>query len=257
MDLGLTSRRALVLASSAGFGKAIAATLAEEGARVVISGRDAERLAAAAADVNAAGYVAGDLREQGEAARIVNEAVEQLGGLDILVVNTGGGGAGPLGRSTPEKRDFGYQALLRPALDAALEAAPKLAESGSGRLLFLTARSVLEATTDLAMSSVFRSGVYAAARSLAVELAPNVLVNVVVPGQFDTAAYHQYRAWVAKDRGVDVEEISRRHLAEVSLGRLGTAEELANVVAFYASERASFVTGSVIRVDGGAVKAFL
>lgn len=257
MDLGLESRRALVLASSSGFGAAIAGTLVKEGARVIVSGRDPDRLQSAATDLEAAGAVQGDLRERGDPERMVTEAVELLGGLDILIVNTGGGGAGPLGASTADSRDGAYHSLLRPALAAALEAAPHLQESGSGRMLFLTARSVVEATTDLALSSVFRSGVAAAARSLAVELAPRVLVNVVVPGQFDTPAYHKFRAWVAKDRGVDEAEISRRHLADVPLGRLGTAQELANVVTFYASERASFVTGSVIRVDGGAVKAFL
>lgn len=204
----------------------------------------------------ATAVVSGDLRERSEPERIVNEAATLLGGLDVMIVNTGGGGPGLLGSSTNESRDNAFHSLLRPALDAALAAKGWLKESEGGRMLFITARSVVEASTDLALSSVFRSGVAAAARSLAVELAPRVLVNVVVPGQFDTPAYHRFRTWLADRESVSEGEIAERHLSDVPLGRLGTAEELADVVTFLCSDRASFITGTVIRVDGGAVKGF-
>lgn len=256
MDLGLESRRALVLGSSSGLGLAIARSLAGEGARVILSGRDPDRLQAAMKSSAATAVVCGDLRDKGEPERIVNEAAKMLGGLDIMIVNTGGGGPGPLGSSTDESRESAFHSLLRPALDAALAAKAWLEESAAGRMLFVTARSVVEASTDLALSSVFRSGVAAAARSLAVELAPQVLVNVIVPGQFDTPAYHRFTAWLAKHEDVSESEIAQRHLSDVPLGRLGTADELADVVTFLCSDRASFVTGTVIRVDGGAVKGF-
>jgi NAD(P)-dependent dehydrogenase (short-subunit alcohol dehydrogenase family) len=120
-------------------------------------------------------------------------------------------------------------------------------------MLFITARSIVEPSSELALSSVFRSGVAAAARSLALELAPDVLVNVVVPGRFDTPAYHRFRAWLATEQGTNEAAVTERHLSSVPVGRLGRANELADVVTFLCSARASYVTGSIIRVDGGAI----
>ncbi|HWG68003.1 MAG TPA: SDR family oxidoreductase [Steroidobacteraceae bacterium] len=256
MDLGLQGRRALVLGSSSGLGKAIAARLAAEGARVVVAGRDETRLKQTLEDVGAAGMMAGDLTCEGEAVRIVETSARALDGLDILVVNTGGGAPGGLGASSSTSRQNAYMSMLRPALDAALAAAPWLRAAGSGRLLFVAARTVVEASTELALSSVFRSGIVAAARSLALELAPDVLVNVIVPGRFDTPAYHRFRSFLAKKDGSTEQEISERHLAGVPLGRLGRAEELADTAAFLCSQRAAYITGTLIRVDGGATAGF-
>lgn len=256
MDLELTARRALVLGSSSGLGRAVAATLAGEGAAVAVVSRDAGKATAVAGEIGAAVGLACDLTVPGQPTALVAAAVEALGGLDIVVVNTGGGTPGPL-LATDGRDDAAYHSMLRPVLEVSRAAAPHVTAGGSGRMVFLTARSVVEATPELALSSVFRSGVAAAARSLALELAPRATVNVVVTGQFDTPALERFEAARAAHEQRSVDEVRGEHVAGIPLGRLGHADELADVVTFLCSSRASFVTGASIRVDGGAVRGFL
>lgn len=255
MDLRLTGQRALVFGSSSGLGRELATVLAEEGARVVVTSRDAARGAEARRYAGAEGLVVGDLTEQGHAARMVEETVSQLGGLDICVLNTGGAKPGGI-LDTDGFDEVAYHAFLRPVLEAARAAVPHLRRGRHSRLVALTARSVVEATPDLALSSVFRSGVAAAMRSLALELAPDVNVNVVVTGQFDTPALDRFETAKAASSGRTVDEVRREHVESIPLGRVGTAREFADVVAFVCSPRASFVNGSVVRIDGGAVHGF-
>jgi 3-oxoacyl-[acyl-carrier protein] reductase len=258
MDLGLTGRRALVLGSSSGLGRAVAATLAAEGAHVAVVSRDPERSAEAAAATGAVTGLVGDLTQPGAGARLVTDAVAALAGLDIVVVNTGGGKPGPI-MATDGADDAAYHSMLRPVLEVSRAAAPHVTAGGSGnpgRLVYLTARSVVEATPELALSSVFRSGVAAAARALALELAPAATVNVVVTGQFDTPALRRFEAARAEHEGRRVADVRAEHVAATPMGRLGTAEEFADVVAFLCSARSAFVNGSSIRVDGGAVRGF-
>jgi 3-oxoacyl-[acyl-carrier protein] reductase len=256
MDLRLTGKKALVLGSTSGMGLAIAQQLNEEGARVVISGRDVDKAINAAQSSGIKSYVVGDLMIKGQAREIVEQAVNELGGLDIIVINTGGGTPGGILDVSDEAQEMAFNSMLNPALEAARAAAPHLRNAGKARMVFITARSIVEATPELALSSVFRSGVAAAARSLALELAPDVLVNVIIPGQFDTAAYAKFANWVAVTENKTVEEAQRQDEENTPVGRLGRAEELADVVTFICSPRASFVNGSVIRVDGGAVTGF-
>ena len=253
MDLGLSGRRAVVFGSTSGLGRAIAEALAAEGALVAICGRRSELAAEVAAALPGAVSVAGDLTAHGEPARMVEEAAALLDGLDVCVVNTGGGYPGGMTEVTAAQEAAAYEMMLRPALAISRAAIPHLRAGGDGRLVYITARSVVEASPELALSGVYRSGVAAAARSLALELAPEVLVNVVVPGQFDTAALGRFQGARAASEGTTVEAVRARHEASIPVGRFGRASELADVVTFLCSARASFVNGSVVRVDGGAV----
>jgi NAD(P)-dependent dehydrogenase (short-subunit alcohol dehydrogenase family) len=256
VDLELDGARALVFGSSSGLGRAVAEALTAEGAAVAVVSRDQQRAEDACRAIGAAVALAGDLTTPGDPARLVTAAVDALGGLDICVVNTGGGKPGGILATSGADDAAAFAAMLRPALEAARAAAPHLASGGRGRLVFLTARSVAEATPDLALSSVMRSGVAAAARSLALELAPDVLVNVVITGQFDTPSLARFEAAKAAHEGRPADEVRAEHVAAIPMRRLGSAAEFADVVTFLCSARASFVTGTTIRIDGGAIRGF-
>ncbi|KAA3638207.1 MAG: SDR family NAD(P)-dependent oxidoreductase [Armatimonadetes bacterium] len=256
MDLQLRGAKAVVFGSSAGMGRAIATSLSGEGAAVFVTGRDNERVKGVAAEVGAAGSIVADTSIEGEAARVVDAAADVMGGLDILIGNSGGGRPGGMVGTTAQDVQGGFERMLRPQLEAMRAATPHLVESGDGRIVVLTARSILEASPDLALSSVFRSGVAAAARSLALELAPTVRVNVVVPGQVDSGALQRFEAALAEETGVSASELRQRHMDAIPMGRLADASEIGDLVTFLVSDRAAYVTGAVFRIDGGLTIGF-
>ena len=249
MDLGLSGRVALVTGASKGIGRAIAATLSDEGAKVAIASRSRENIDAAAADIGAAGFV-WDSADFDGAAGLVADVESSLGGpVEVLVCNTGGppAGADPLGFSTEEWEAAHRSLVLAPmALVAAV--LPGMRERGWGRIVSVASSSIREPIAHLMLSNAERSATAAAFKTLAREAAGDgVTLNTVLPGRILT------------DRLISMagsEEAVKKAAAEqVPAGRPGSPEEFAAVAAFLCSERASYVTGTAVPVDGGLLRA--
>jgi 3-oxoacyl-[acyl-carrier protein] reductase len=247
VDTGLRGRTAIVCGASAGIGLGCAEALAGEGANVVLFARragllerEAERLGGVA--------VAGDVREPADLERLVATAVERFGGVDVLVLNSGG---------PPRTRSFEFEdAQLENAVELLLLSAirlvrlcrPHLEASGHGRVIAITSSAVKEPIDTLALSSAVRPGLVGWLKTASRELGPTgVTVNSVAPGRIDTD----------RVREVYPDGPTEDDLATIALRRLGTAREVGDVVCFLASDRAAYVTGAAIGVDGGLVRSLL
>ncbi len=259
MDLGISGKRALVLASSKGLGRAIAVRLAAEGAHVLLVGRSGDLLAAAVGEIADAGgradHLVADLADPASAEAIVAAAGTRLGGVDILVNNTGGPPPGPVVDVAPEAWAQQFDVMVLRIFDITRRLLPAMRERGWGRVLTVASTGVLQPIPGLGMSNALRSAIVGWNKTVSNEVAADgVTANVLAPGRIATDRLHQLNAANAERQGVPVEEVVRTSLAQIPAGRFGTPEEFASVAAFLVSEAASYVTGSVIRCDGGAVK---
>ncbi len=249
MDLGLQGATAVVCGASSGMGLAVAEALAEEGARVVMFARrrdllerQAERLGAVA--------VPGDLTVPADLERLVATTVETFGGIDILVLNGGGPPPGHARDLRPEEVAAAVELLLTPFVRLAGLALPHLERSGRGRIVLIESSSVREPIDGLVLSNAVRPGVVGWAKTLAREVArKGVTVNVIAPGSIDTERLAQLYAASEGSREEDA--------ARIPVGRLGQPREVADLACFLASQRASYVTGAVIPVDGGLGRLLL
>jgi len=264
VDLGLTGKIAIVAASSKGLGRAVALGLAREGARVTINGREATTLAETGQAIRdeTGGNVleiAGDLTEPGMAERLVAETVAARGGLDVVVCNAGGPPAGTFA-SFPEDEPW-RQAIelnLMTTLRLCRAALPHLEDRGGGSITNIVSTSVKQPIGHLVLSNTARTAVIGMAKTMATEYADrNIRVNNVCPGSTRTDRILNLAKSRAKSRGRDVDDILAEDAAAIPMGRLGTADEFANVVVFFASPAASYVTGVTVQVDGGTVRGLL
>ena len=243
MDLGLQDARALVTAASKGLGRACAAALAAEGARVFIVSRDEERLRAAERETGAIGHLALDLSTPGAPERAVEAATAALGGLDILVCNAGGPPPGTFESTAAEAWDVGYQLTLMSTVRLSKAALPLLVESGRGRIVNITSISVRQPLPNILLSNAFRSAVTAMAKTVAAEVAGDgVTINNLAPGTILTDRVRQLYA--------DPVETVRT----IPAGRMGDPEEFGATCAFLCSRHAAYITGQTIGIDGGALR---
>jgi 3-oxoacyl-[acyl-carrier protein] reductase len=245
MDLGLTGRSALVFGASGGLGLASAESLAEEGARVAIVARNAEKLEAEAARIGALA-IPGDVRESADIERAVRTTVDAHGGLDIVVANGGGPPTMLASEITPDDIESAFRLLLLPVVQLVQASLPYLKASGRGRLVLIASMSVREPLPNLALSNAIRPGTVGYMKSLATELAADgITVNTVAPGRLATNRTMQvYGA-----------EPPQEQLDTIPMKRFGRPRELGDVVAFLCSEQASYVSGSVISIDGGLTRS--
>jgi 3-oxoacyl-[acyl-carrier protein] reductase len=256
LDLGLEGRVALIAGGSSGLGLAAARELAREGAHVAIAGRDRERLEAARRRLEevARGRVqtqSVDVTDSTAARRWVDQVAAELGGVHVLLVS---GSSPPVGTASQfELKD--YQAAMErnlyPPISLALAALPHMRAAGWGRILFVTSETADHPVGMLALSGVARAGVARFAESLASEVGKDgITVNVLAPGATRTEMVERAAARMARDG--DVEGELRSWGRNNALGRIGRLEEFGAAAAFLASERASFITGRIHLLDGGA-----
>jgi len=248
MDLGLTGRTAIVCGASSGMGLAVAEALAAEGADVAMFARrrdllerEAERLGALA--------VQGDLTIPQHLERLVQATVGAFGGIDVLVLNGGGPPPGRATAMTAEAVEDAVALLLTPHVALVAHCLPHLRASGRGRIVAIESSSVREPLPNLALSNAVRPGVVGWLKTLSRELGPDgVTVNTIAPGPIDTDRLRSLR-------GPDGP--SAAELEAIPARRLGRPAEIAAVVAFLASDRAGYVSGAVIPVDGGLTRGLL
>jgi 3-oxoacyl-[acyl-carrier protein] reductase len=257
MDLGLSNRVAIVAAASRGIGFAAASELAREGARVFICSRDEGRAHAAAEQINkeTGAEVVGikaDVTSDEDAARFVRLAEERTGKVDILVTNAGGSPSSTFADTDLEmyRRAFELNALS--AIRLAQLVVPGMRQRRWGRIVNITSISVKQPIIGLLLSNTIRAGLTGWAKTLSTEVAAdNVTVNSVAPGYTLTERQDELAESRGRKLGKTKEELFEMWAAEIPMRRLASAEEIGAAVAFLASERASYITGVTLQVDGG------
>ena len=263
MDLGLRGKVALVSASSKGLGRAIAEELAAEGANLIVCSRGADALRETANSIRKSSgvtvvEVSADVSEQSGIDRVAKTALDKFGKVDILVTNSGGPPGGAFESLTPEMWEAATRLLLTSAVGLARVLLPGMKERRWGRILNVTSIAVKQPIDGLMLSNSLRAAVTGYARTLANEVAPfKVTVNNIMPGYTRTDRFEQLAHAAGERSGASAQDMFAKWEQEIPIGRVGEPREFAALAAFLVSERASYITGSSIAVDGGWIRSLL
>ncbi len=263
MDLGLSGKVALVAASSRGLGRAVAEEFAREGARLAMCARGAEDLnrardAIARASGSEPLAVTADLADPEDVRRVADAAAETFGQVDVLVTNTGGPPSGPFEAHAPEAWRAAVAQNLESVLNLTRAVLPGMRARGWGRIVNVTSIAVKQPVDGLVLSNSVRAAVTGFARTLANEVARDgVTVNNAMPGYTRTDRLDWLAGQIAARENADREAVFDRWASEIPAGRVGDPREFAALVTFLASERASYITGTSIPVDGGWIRALI
>jgi|SRR5580658_672905 3-oxoacyl-[acyl-carrier protein] reductase len=261
MDLGLRGKRALVMGGSRGIGRGIAAALAAEGAAVAIVSRDGAALDRTAAEIAAetAGEilpVAADLADRAALGAAFATIETRLGGIDILVNNSGGPPPSGVAGIAPDLWQRQFEMMVLNIIGLTDLALPGMRARKWGRVLTVASSGVVQPIPAIGLSNTLRSALVGWSKTLAGEVGKfGITVNMLLPGRIATQRVAQLDAVTAAARGLTAEAVAARAADEIPVGRYGTIEEFGAVAAFLAGTRASYVTGSMIRIDGGATRS--
>ncbi|MES3036703.1 MAG: SDR family oxidoreductase [Bdellovibrionota bacterium] len=244
MDLQLKGKKALVMGSSMGLGRAVAESLIAEGVEVVLCARSEDRLNAAVKETGAKAGFACDLTKPGEAKKLIQKTIQALGGIDILVTNTGGPRKGNFQDVSTEQWQEDFQSLWMSVVESLNEILPAMKKQKYGRVLMITSLAAKEPLAGLTTSNGLRAGLAGLAKSVANEVAADgITVNLLLPG------------YTATDRLKELKLTEDKIKQMVPAGRLGEPKELADLACFLASPKAGYITGQSISIDGGALRS--
>lgn len=257
MKLGLENKVALVCAASRGLGKAVAEELANEGAKLILCARDADVLNQTCDEIRQKTNVevlgiSADLTKPDDIEKLYKQSIETFGGIDILVTNVGGPPAGTFENLSRENWENSTKLLLTSVLDLTRLVLPQMKENSWGRILNITSIASKQPVENLILSNSLRAAVTGFAKTLADEIAPfGITVNNILPGYTRTERVEQLAKAIAEKEGISPEQAQSKWTSQIPMKRLGEPHEFAALAAFLVSERASYITGSSIAVDGG------
>lgn len=260
MDLGIHGKVALVLASSRGLGQAMAVALAKEGAMVAVTGRNEEGLQQSVKLIEAAGGKAlalhWDLSDLSIIEGMVSKVEKELGPIDILINNTGGPPPTLAAGQDPVLWQKSFNDMVLSLIAITDRVLPNMRQRKWGRIITSTTSGAIAPIKNLAISNTLRAALLAWSKTLASEVAADgITVNIIMPGRVATDRLRQLDEARAKRENISYEAVVKASLSQIPMGRYGDPQEYGDVAAFLASQRASFINGSVIRVDGGQIQA--